>query len=401
MTKNTNISTTSTGYFLFIVIFLGMISAFGPFITDMYLPTLPAMQEAFHTSEPMVQLGLSTAMIGLALGQFFFGPISEKFGRKPVLIIAMVIFTISALASIFSPTIEFFLVCRVFQGIGGSGGIVLARSISTDSYSGHELLRMMGIIGAVHGVTPVAAPVIGGLVGNSVGWRGIFIILLGLGIVLLAMCFVFKETLPPAKRMQGSIWKSFAGFKVVLKIRAFVYPLLAFACTYGILFGYIASSPFIIQTRYEYSQVAFSIIFAINACGLGFGATMAAKFKQLHTSLMTAATLVLIFTVIQLIGAFFLDNFWFYETVMFLTLVCVGMIFTSASTMAMEAGRASIGSASAIVGGIGFILGGAISPIVGLGDIMVTTGIVYVASAAIVFMFASLVYQRLRGQSVI
>lgn len=393
--------TTSRAYFLFIVVFLGMLSAFGPFVTDMYLPTLPSMKDIFHTSESMVQLGLTTAMIGLALGQLFFGPISEKYGRKPVLIVAMIVFSIAAFASIFSPTIEFFLVCRFFQGIGGSGGIVLSRSISTDSYSGRELVKMMAIIGAVHGVAPVAAPVIGGLVSDSIGWQGIFWILLFLGVGLLAMCLVYSETLPPEKRLKGSLWTSFKGFKVVLRVKAFVFPLLAFACTYGVLFGYISSSPFLIQNHFGFTELQFSIVFAVNAMALGAGATAAAKFKRLPTALITGASCVLIFSTLQLCQALWIDNFWAYEIIMFLALISVGMIFTSASTLAMEAGRVNIGSASAMVGAIGFLIGGAISPIVGLGNTMVTSGIVYVASGLLVFCFASKVWHKLKGEDFI
>lgn len=394
-------SVTSRGYFIFIVVFLGMLSAFGPFVTDMYLPTLPSMKTIFHTSESMVQLGLTTAMIGLALGQLFFGPISEKYGRRPVLIVAMIVFSLAAFASIFSPTIEYFLVCRFFQGIGGSGGIVLSRSISTDSYSGRELVKMMAIIGAVHGIAPVAAPVIGGLVSDSIGWKGIFWILLMLGVGLLAMCFVFNESLPPEKRMKGSVLSSFKGFGVVIKVKPFVFPLLAFASTYGILFGYISSSPFIIQNHYGFSELGFSIVFAVNAVGLGIGATSAAKFKGLHQALFVGALGVLIFSVLELLTSLFFDNFWPYEAIMLLMLICVGMIFTSASTLAMEAGRASIGSASAMVGSIGFIIGGVISPVVGLGNTMVTSSIVFVASALLASYFAIHVWRRLKGQDMI
>lgn len=385
-------------YFIFIIIFLGMLSAFGPFITDMYLPTLPSMKDVFHTSESMVQLGLTASMIGLAFGQLFFGPISEKYGRKPVLIWAMIVFSLAAFASIFSPTIEFFLVCRLFQGIGGSGGIVLSRSISTDSYTGRELVKMMAIIGAVHGIAPVAAPVIGGLVSDSVGWKGIFVILLVLGICLLAMCLVYNETLPVEKRLKGSLWTTFKGFKVVLRIKAFVYPLMAFACTYGILFGYISSSPFLIQNHFGFSEIEFSLIFAVNAIAIGIGSTLAAKFKTLYSSLIIGSALALSFSVIQLLFALFLDNFWAYEITIWFTLVSVGMIFTSGSTMAMEAGRANIGTASATVGSIGFLIGGFVSPIVGLGNALTTCGIVFVVSASLVFWFSWNVCSKMKGQ---
>lgn len=162
----TNSTVFSRKYIVFLIVFLGMLSAFGPFVTDMYLPTLPSMAEIFNTTPSMVQLGLATSMLGLAVGQIFFGPLSDKYGRRPILVSAMILFSISTIISIYSPTIEFFNVCRFVQGLGGAGGIVLSRSISTDCYSGRELAKTLAIIGAVNGIAPVTAPVVGGILPN-------------------------------------------------------------------------------------------------------------------------------------------------------------------------------------------------------------------------------------------
>lgn len=186
-------------YFIFLMVFLGALSAFGPFITDFYLPTLPSMAEVFHTNASMVQLGLTTSMIGLAVGQIFFGPVSDRFGRRPVLLASLILFCVSALASIFSPTIEFFNVCRFLQGLGGAGGIVMSRSVATDCYSGRELAKVLAIVGAINGIAPVAAPVVGGMVASSTGWQGIFWILFAIGVVLSVLCKMFRESLPKEK----------------------------------------------------------------------------------------------------------------------------------------------------------------------------------------------------------
>ncbi len=123
-------------YLIFLLVFLGMLSAFGPFVTDMYLPVLPGMAEIFNCSTSTAQLGLTMSLIGLAVGQLFFGPLSDKYGRKPVLVSSMILFIVSTIVILFSSTMEWFNVCRLFQGIGGAGGIVLSRSIATDYYSG-------------------------------------------------------------------------------------------------------------------------------------------------------------------------------------------------------------------------------------------------------------------------
>jgi hypothetical protein len=146
---------------VFLLILLGMLSAFGPFVTDMYLPSLPAMADYFSASLPMVQMGLTTSMIGLALGQIFFGPLSDKYGRRPLLLVSMLLFIVSTLFCLFAPDIYSFVTLRLIQGIAGAGGIVISRSVAIDKFSGKELAKMLAVIGAINGVAPVAAPVIG------------------------------------------------------------------------------------------------------------------------------------------------------------------------------------------------------------------------------------------------
>lgn len=124
----------------FLLLFLGVLSAFGPFYNwTLYLPTLPAMADFFHTSSSMVQLGLTTSMIGLAAGQLIFGPLSDKCGRRPPLLLAMILFLLATVGCIFSHTISQFVTSRFLQGIAGAGGVVISRSIATDEYSGQQL----------------------------------------------------------------------------------------------------------------------------------------------------------------------------------------------------------------------------------------------------------------------
>ena len=163
---------------IFLLILLGSLTAFGPLVTDMYLPSLPSMTDYFGTQASMVQLGLTSSMIGLALRQLFFGPLSDWYGRRPPLLVAMSLFIVSTVCCIFSATIEGFIFFRLIQGIAGAGGIVVSRSIATDRFTGKELAKAMAIIGAINGIAPVASPVLGGFLTDSIGWKGIFIVLL-------------------------------------------------------------------------------------------------------------------------------------------------------------------------------------------------------------------------------
>ena len=376
----------SRGYFIFLMIFLGMLSAFGPFVTDMYLPTLPSLATVFHSTTSMVQMGLTTSMIGLAIGQLIFGPLSDKYGRKPILYWSLILFSASTAISIFSPSIEFFNIMRLFQGIGGAGGLVMSRSIATDSYSGRELAKALAIIGAVNGIAPVSAPVIGGIVSTFTGWQGIFVILLLIGIILIAMCTKYRETLPTEQRNHANIKTVYATFGKVLKIKVYVMYLIAFGCANGMLFSYISSAPFVLQTHFGFSEFAFSLFFALNSVSIGLGSTLALKFKKMESAAHFGAIGALIFAILQFAGYLMFDNVYIYGVTMFMMLCNAGFVFTSCTTLAMDAGREYTGAASAIFGAVAFSAGGVVSPIVGMGNMMHTLGITLIVSAALCFI---------------
>ncbi len=169
------------------LITLGGLSAFGPFVTDMYLPSLPSLPQAFSTTPFWVQMSMSVCMIGLAAGQVVIGPLSDKFGRRIPLLISMWMFVLASLACIFATNIYFFIAMRFFQGVAGAGGIVLSRSIPSDMYSGMELARFLALVAAVHSIAPVAAPIAGGITILYADWRFIFAILFFLGLILMAL----------------------------------------------------------------------------------------------------------------------------------------------------------------------------------------------------------------------
>lgn len=390
----TNSAVFSRKYFVFLIVFLGMLSAFGPFVTDMYLPTLPSMAEIFNTTPSMVQLGLATSMLGLAVGQIFFGPLSDKYGRRPILMSAMILFSISTIISIYSPTIEFFNACRFVQGLGGAGGIVLSRSISTDCYSGRELAKTLAIIGAVNGIAPVTAPVIGGLIAESVGWQGIFWILFAIGIVLLGMCVIFRESLPAENHHTGSVLNLMSTFPKLLKLPYFRVYVLMFAFANGVLFSYISSASFIIQNYFGFSELVFAVIFGVNALGIGIGSALSLKFRTMKRAAIFGTTVISCVSLLELAGYFLFDNFWIFEILMFLLLTGVGYIFTAATTLAMDEGRSYIGAASAIFGATGFLFGGIVSPLVGLGNIMTTTLLIITLCSYFSLAFAVIASRR-------
>ena len=362
---------------VFLLILLGMLSAFGPFVTDMYLPSLPAMADYFSTHSSMVQLGLTTSMIGLALGQIFFGPLSDKYGRRPLLLVSMILFIVSTVFCLFAPDIYSFITLRLIQGIGGAGGIVISRSVATDKFSGKELAKMLAVIGAINGVAPVAAPVIGGLVTGTIGWKGIFVILLFIGVLLWIGCIRFKESLPVEKRSKTGIVSTFRNFGAIVHNPRYMLYVLQLAFAQGILFAYIASSPFIVQQHYGFSPLMFSICFGINAIFIVISAASAIKFRRLEQALHYGSTGMVVVSALLLVALVLDCNFWIYELLLIGLLSMLGLTFTASNTLAMDCEHNNAGMASALLGALGFAFGGIVSPLVGLGNIMVSTGIIF------------------------
>ena len=373
-------------YYWFFIIYMAALSAFGSFINDMYVPSLPEMCRHFHASTSTVQLGLSFGMLGLGLGQMILGPVSDRVGRKPVLIGSIILFTIACVVSIFSPTIGFFLVCRFFQGVGGSGGYFLARTMPADIVGGRVLAKMMAIIGAINGIAPASAPVIGGFMADAAGWRGTFVLLVVIGIVLLCFSPKLKETLPVAKRETGSLWKAFRGYGLLFRNRKFMIHVILKGSALGLLFAYVSSAPFIMQDHYGWSQSAFGVIMGINAVLMAIGSMVALKFKYLKNAARFGGYLLLIMIVGEAVSLWFVDSFWVYEAWIVPALFAMGIIFTAGNTLAMNEGRSDAGAASAVLGLSGYVFGMTASPLVGLGNLLHSTAITFVVLAVIVFI---------------
>lgn len=376
--------------YAFFVAYIVGLSAFGSFVNDMFLPSLPSMCRFFDCSVPTVQLALTFGMIGLGLGQFVMGPISDKYGRKPVLFWSLVLFVVAAVVSIFSPTIHFFIGCRFFQGVGASGGYFLARTLPADVYQGRTLAKTMALIGAINGFAPASAPVLGGLIADRWDWQGVFVTLTICAVVLILFSFKFKETLPPDRRDKGSLGNAFALYKDLLVNKPFMIHTLLKGAALGILFAYVSSAPFIIQTHFGFSKIDFGLIMGANSIFVVGGSLVALRFKTLKKAAMVGAITLMVFTVTEAAMLWTARSFIGYELLMLPILFSLGLIFTSSNTLAMNEGRNHAGDASAVVGIGGYIFGAIVSPLVGMGDIMHSTGITFVVVAAIVLTAAIL-----------
>lgn len=382
---------------VFIPATLGMLTAFGPFVTDFYLPVLPEMTGYFHTTPALASMSLTAGMIGLAAGQLFIGPLTDKYGRKRILVGSMLLFVVASLLCIFSGDIFMFNAMRVLQGLAGAGGIVIAKSMSADMYTGRELASFMALLGAINGIAPVCAPVVGGLMAGVTSWTGVFAVILAVGLVLMVCSMFLPETLQPANRIRKSVIKVYGNLFRVFRNSRFTLSVMAEMACFFMFFAYIASSPFIMQQVYHLSPLGYSLCFGLNALMIGVGAAMATRFRSQGTCLrfgglgMLAGTLLL---------AFLLNTampLWIVMLAYIYTLICFGLMQPPLTAIALDSERDNAGAASAIFGASGFVAGALSSPLVGIGDITVTSGLVMVCGAVVCLLFILPLSSKLRG----
>lgn len=367
-----------------------MLTAFGPFVTDFYLPALPSLTTFFNTTASKVQMTLTASLVGLSLGQILIGPISDKVGRKTPLLVSLGMFIVSTIACVFAPNVEVFLLLRLIQGVAGAGGIVLSKSISTDMFHGRALTNFMALLGAINGVAPVAAPVCGGLMLSFSNWQGIFILLMFIGIMLTIMSMALPETLTPKRRQTGSLIHSYLNLFRVLTNGRYLLCLLASATTMGVLFGYISSSAFILQLNYGLSPMAYGLCFAVNAFSIGIGSAISTRLKNENVCLLTGGISIFIMALFTSFALISQASIWVVEVAFVALLFAFGIIQPSVTSLALDCERKNAGAASAILGASGFLLGGIVSPIVGSGNILHSTSIVLSSCASLSAIFCCL-----------
>lgn len=380
-------------YGLFVV-FIAIIGAFSSLVNDMYLPTIPAMMREFHTTPSMTQMGLSMAMLGMGIGSVLWGSLSDHFGRKPILIISLLIFALSTGVALLSPDITFFVAVRLVQGFGAGGAMVLSTSIPADVFAGRQLGKLMGIVGAINGIAPAAGPLLGGFLANRVGWQGIFVVLLAIGIGMTIWTTRTNETLPPARRIAARRLSDYLkSYRTMLLNGRFMIYVVIKALGIALLYAYISSGPFIIQDHYHFSALTFGIIFGANALAIAAGAMLAPRFRIMKQAMVVGTAGMFLLSLGMAAVMWYELPFWAYELVAVPLVLCLGMIFSSANTLAMDVGRADAGTSSAILGVVKYILAAIVSPLCGLGNLMHSSAVVVIVTAAIALLFAFLAYR--------
>lgn len=352
---------------------------------DMYLSSFPMIASFYDAEAQMVQLSLATCTVGMAIGQLCFGTLSDSFGRKKPLLLSLALYLAASLGCLLAPSITFFIFMRFFQGLAAAGGVVISRSVAADCYSGSALARMFGIIGMINGFSTVASPMFGGIVINLGGWKGVFILLVFIGIVMLLGSLCLKESLPEEKRVKLRPSVLLKDIRNILSNRIYSEAIVQYGCIMSIIFINLASGPFIMND-YGLDSGRISLIYGINAIALGLTAGIASRTGDMRRIVVICDAGMLLASV--LIGAVLLlrMGFWYYEAAVFGLYLFVGAMCTATTTLAMDAERQNAGIASAFLGTTGYIAGGVISPLVGIGDIFVTTTVLFIAVSLLAFI---------------
>ncbi|MEZ8947272.1 multidrug effflux MFS transporter [Vibrio sp. 10N.247.311.18] len=257
--------------------FLVIISAFPPLTIDLYLPALPQMVDVFNTDRSMVNLTLSSYFVTYAIGLLFWGPLSEKFGRKPILLIGLAGYMVASILCAMTNSIEQLIGARVFQAFAGSAITVIATAIVKDLYDGREREKIMATIMSLVIIAPMVAPVFGAFLLKIASWRMMFVTLAIFGAFASVLACCYRETLET--KYQGSMFRSWGRMGVVMKNSSFLKLLVIFSIIPMALMGFLAAGSYIYIDHFGLTEQQFSYAFAFNALCASFGPTIYMKLS--------------------------------------------------------------------------------------------------------------------------
>lgn len=258
---------------------LAALTGLGPLTVDMYLASMPDIGRRLAASAAQVQLTISFYLIGYALGQMFYGSVSDRHGRRPVILAALVAYSLASLACAIAPSIELLIAARFLQALGGAGAVVLARAVVRDLYEGARVGRELSLMASIMALAPIAAPLLGGVLQTAFGWRSNFVLLLIFGVVAATTVWLlFPETLRQRAPEPVSLVSTLRSYRRFLGSGSFVAHLGIATCAFIGLFSWISTAAFILQDIYGLSALAFGFTFVIASAGYMIGTSIAARF---------------------------------------------------------------------------------------------------------------------------
>jgi DHA1 family bicyclomycin/chloramphenicol resistance-like MFS transporter len=360
-----------SGNKFFLILILGILTALSPFSIDMYLPAFPQIAADFKISVAQVALSLSSYFVGLAIGQVFYGPLLDRFGRKRPLYVGLIIYVLAAFGCLVSRSSEMLILFRFVQALGGCAASVAAMAMVRDFFPVQESSKVFSLLMLILGSSPLFAPTVGGFIATVWGWQAIFIMLALIGLLILAAVFLFlPEGHQPDPTISLQIKPILRTFKNILKEPQFFTYAISGTFAFAGLFAYVAGSPILFLDVFHVSAQVYGAIFAFLSLGF-IGASqinilLVRKYQAeniFRGALIAQAAIGLVF----MIGTA-LHWYGLVETVICLGLylACVGFANPNATALALAPFSRNAGSASALMGFLQIGIGAAVSMIVGL-----------------------------------
>lgn len=347
---------------------LGIITAIGPLSIDMYLPAFEDISRGFNVPMSHVQYSLTSYFIGLSLGQLFYGPIADRFGRKRPLQTGMIIYILSSIGCAMAANNHALVLCRALQALGGSAGAVIVRAMVRDRFSPNHAARVFSLLMMVMGVAPILAPIFGGFITSHFGWRAIFWSLVIVSTVCFAIALRLPETRAAHLRLQKlSLWEVLTTYGKILTNPHFLgYSLMGGMSMAG-MFAYITGSPFVLMTLNHIPKEHFGWFFGANAFGFIVASQLNAKLliKRHYNQILAMASAVMFFAGLYLVTVEAMGfAFPLFVIGLFVFVGSMGFIIPNASAGALAEQGNHAGAAAALSGTLQFVFASGTSSLV-------------------------------------
>ena len=375
-----------------------LLTVFGPISMDLYLPALPALTTELGAATSVAQLTVTACLIGLAAGQLIAGPLSDRFGRRSILLTGIVAYILTSALCAISPTIELLIAARFVQGLAGGVGIVIAQAAGRDIYTGGALIRFYGRLTVVGGFAAIVGPLLGGVLNTITDWRGLFVFLAAIGAVILVVTLlVFRETLPIEHRTRGGFAHTMHDFRTLLSDRVFVGAVLNQGFLYAALFAYLAGSTYILQDSYGLSPQWYAAAFGLNSAGhmvFGYLGGRSAERWSIPGTLTIGVAMTGLGALGVLIAGITPMPLWVVIVSLFALSSGVAMSAPPATTLAMADYPQMAGTASSLLGMMRFGFGGIAAPFVGVAGALSILPLGVTAAVAVLLAAASCLLLR-------
>lgn len=352
-----------------LILILGTLSAFGPLTTDLYLPALPTIAQEF--ASPHVHQSMAIYFFGLALGQLFYGPLSDRVGRRPPLLFGCGLYTLATLGCALAPNMESLIALRLLQALGASVGMVTTLSVVRDLFDVRDSARVLSYLMLVMGVAPVLAPLLGGQILLYGDWRMVFGLLVVYGLVCIGLvAFALPESLPPSRRTKtplSAVLPDYLRLLTDLRFQRFALPQSLMGAGF---FAYLSGASLVFIGVYGVSAQNFGFVFGLNAFGLIAAAQLNTWLlgRYTGTQILTRSMAVMAVASVLLVVAASsgLGGMWAVWGLLFVCIAGSGLVRPNALAAVLAPYPERAGLASSLLGALGTGVGALAGAVLGL-----------------------------------